>query len=43
MSPDRIAEIEAEQIRMVLDSLRGRLPMGLSEEELMQGYQQGGA
>lgn len=43
MTPDRIAELEAEQIRRVLDGLRPRLPMGLSEEELMQGYQKGEA
>ena len=43
ITPGSKVVIEGVQIRMVLDSLRGRLPMGLSGEELMQGYQQGGA
>ena len=39
MTPERIDALEQEQIRAALARLRGRLPVGLSEEELLQGYQ----
>ena len=38
MTPDRIDALEQEQIRAALARLRSRLPVGLSEDELMEGY-----